>query len=630
MPALLLLLQLSGPRGVAAAPADSSAFSRPFLRIDGEPVSGDAFVRWLLAVQGESKAREFSRKTWAIDREAKRLSVEVPPEEIERSVDTEIRERVAGAFLGSPDEWRAELERTGRSEAGVRRQRYVETRPELQARAIAAIDRVVPDVVVEREWELRFGRNGRQYDLRMLRLKVVVPSLPDMSREEWQAGREKEMEAIRDRARALRDRALRGEDFGLIASRESDDPDTRDHAGVPKGGFRHFGWPHAFLDALEKLQPGEILEPTYARGGWWLVELRSVKVTSLESVRREIEADLLARGPEPFEVAMVMERIAEGVTWEVLPAMLAEPRDGEVPAAFEPVLRIDGDPVERGAYARWLVDTVGETLVNSFAEEWLAHRKARAAGIAVDEGELARRVRETLKARIDAGHRGSRAAWLNYLRLAERSEEAVLHEITWRARLDLLTEGLMFRDRKVRPEDVRARYLEQYGSEGRRIEARRILLEIRVPDPGPSRGREELDRMMAEASAAARSRAERLVARARAGQDFASLAREASDEPGALDHGGLLPGRFRSDRFPPVVARAVQALEPGETSDPLLVGDDWQVFQVVSSRRVRFEEVERELEAELRTARPLTTDLAGYRNALLKAARVEILPGFRQ
>ena len=92
----------------------------------------------------------------------------------------------------------------------------------------------------------------------------------------------------------------------------------------------------------------------------------------------------------------------------------------------------------------------------------------------------------------------------------------------------------------------------------------------------------------------------------------------------------MLPGRFRPDQFPPAVARVVEAMEPGETSDPLLVGDEWQVFQVVSSRRVQFEEVERELEEELRTARPLASDLAGYRNALLKAARVEVLPGFHQ
>src|SRR5262249_55742573 len=182
MLALLLWLQ---------AAASTPPTSAPFLRIDGEPIPGDVFVRWLMATQGEHEARDFAVKYWVIDREAKRLSLEPPPDEIERAVDAQIRQRVAGAFLGSPDEWRAELARTGRTEPGVRRQRLVELRPELEARAIAAVDRVVPEYVIEREWELLYGRKGRRYDLRMLRIQVVVPSSPEMSREEWENGRRK-------------------------------------------------------------------------------------------------------------------------------------------------------------------------------------------------------------------------------------------------------------------------------------------------------------------------------------------------------------------------------------------------------------------------------------------------------
>ena len=624
---LRLLLWLQAAVAASSTPA-------PFLRIDGESIPGDVFVHWLLVTQGEHQARDFAVKYWVIDREAKRLSLEPPPEEIERAVDAQIRQRVAGAFLGSPDEWRAELARTGRTEPGVRRQRLVELRPELEARAIAAVDRVVPEYVIEREWELLYGRKGRCYDLRMLRIQVVVPSTPDMTREEWEAGRKKAMDEMREKARGVRERALRGEDFGLLASRYSDDPDTRDHRGVPTGGFRHFGWPHVFLDALEALKPGEILEPTYARGGWWIVELKSVSVTPLESVRRAIEADLLARGPEPYEVGMVMDRLADGLSWKVLPAMNAEPgdapRDDNGLGALEPVMRIDGEPVPRGVYARWLTDTIGETVVDPFAEEWLLRKKAHAAGIVVDEAEVARRVRGYVQDRIDSGYHGSREAWVAYLELGGEKEDAFVREVEWRTRLDLLTEPLYLRERKIRPEDVRSRYLGEFGPDGRRVEARMILVGIHPPAPAPDSTREELDRAMGQAASAARKRADLLVARARAGEDFAALAREASDDPKTRERGGALSGRFRPDEWPAPVASAVLALKPGEICDPVLYGHDWVVFQMVSERRSKFEDVEKEIEEELRIERPLPGDLAAYRNALRKEARVEILPDFHK
>jgi parvulin-like peptidyl-prolyl isomerase len=626
MLALLLSLPLGGAATAPQETTSASGGSAPFLRIDGEAIGGDEYGRWLLSTQGEHQARDFALKYWVVDREAKRLGLELPQARIERAVEAQFRERITGAFLGSREEWLAELSRTGRSEAGVRRQRIVEMRPELEARAIAALDRVVPEYVIEREWELRHGRRGRRYDLRMIQFKVVVDSPPRATREEWEAGRKKAMEEVREKALTVRERALAGEDFGLLASRYSDDPDTRDHRGVPSGGFSHFGWPHSFLDALEALAPGGILEPTYARGGWWIVELRSVQATPLESVRREIEADLLARGPEPYEVGMVQDRLADGAFVQVLPELLASPREGEWPGALDPVLRIDGETVGRGEYARWLVDTIGETLVDRFAEEWLVRRKARAEGVEVDEGQVAARTREYVQALIDGGYHGDREAWVAYLDLGGRSEDAFLRDIAWRTRIDLLTEKMFQREREVRPADVRARFADTYGESGRRVEVRMIELAIRPPDPGPDLTRDELDRRMAEASETTRRHAEALVVRARSGEEFAALARATSEDASTREQGGALPGRFRPDQWPDGISSAVQALKTGEVTDPHLHGHDWLIFQVASVRQVTFEEVEKELERELSAERPSLADLAGYRNALLKRARVEVLP----
>ncbi len=611
------------------APLDAPAQAArpPALLIDGIAVPAEAYARWLVLNVGERQARIFGREYVAVEREARDLGVEVTEEECARRVEADIAERIEKAFLGRRSDWLAELERTRRTEAAVRLQREIEVRPHVLVEKMVAIDRVVPEQKIERDWEFEFGRKGRKYDLSMTKILVVVPSETGQSRDEWNAGRDKVMTAGREKSLAARARIVAGEDFGRVARETSDDPETRDSRGVPPRGFAHYGWPSSFMDELEKLPVGAVSEPLFARGGWWIVRVEAVRETPLESVRGTLRERLEKKGPEPDEVAMVLERIRESAQVRILPAMYEDAGDSELAGPNQPVLLVDGEPVGRGVFARWLVGVQGESMIQRFLEDFVIEREARKVGITVTQDEIDARVRIQLEARIAEGHKGTRESWHLFLAMSGRTEESFVRTLAERTRTDLLAEKLLLRERKVTPEDVKQRFASQYGPDGERIEARWIVVLNKVDAVDPNWTRDDLIRELVAAHERGRANTAELVRRARAVEDFAKLAREYSDDAPTRESGGLLVERFRADAYPESFGAAVANLAVGGITDPLDYANSWAVFQVVKRRKVTFDEVRDELAAELATLRPSGLLVNAHRNALTQGVKLELLEG---
>ncbi|MDB5873161.1 MAG: survival protein surA precursor (chaperone surA)-like protein [Ramlibacter sp.] len=84
--------------------------------------------------------------------------------------------------------------------------------------------------------------------------------------------------------------------------------------------------------------------------------------------------------------------------------------------------------------------------------------------------------------------------------------------------------------------------------------------------------------------AALRARAQRVLERARAGEDFGKLAREFSDAPGAAASGGVV-GLRTADRYPPLFYQAVQALPEGGISDLVRSGAGFHIIKVVEKHQ---------------------------------------------
>lgn len=620
---LALLLSIASTHSLAMqAPAAEEAV----VELDGVCIAPDAYASWLLLTHGERLARVYGAEQVAVERAARAVGVELSQEELSAQVQRDFDERIQHAFFGNLDEWRAEFARTGRTEAGARRQREIEARPHLLARKMASIGRVVPEHKIVREWERLHGKLGRRYELSMSFYLAEVRSSAQSDTEARKQAQEEAWSKSKARALAARARIAAGEDFGKVARETSEDPDTRDGRGVPSS-FRDEGWPKGFHDELAKLAVGELSQPLQGKGGWWLVKVRAVQATELEAARPAIVAMLAEKGPEPDEVGAILEPLHVNTKVEVLPQMWQAPSKGEQGGGDLPVMLVDGEPVGRAEYARFLLYWQGETALTRFVEDWAVERKAAAAGVSVTEAEVRARVDEHIETMIDEGFKRQREGWLAFLRQANRTEESFRASLAERWRIDLLAEKLMLRERVVDERALRERYIAAYGDEGERFEVAWIVRRIKGSLPAGEPSREAVEAELARASEAARIELAALLARATAGESFADLAREASEDLATREAGGRRPGRFRADSVPQALADAVLGQPVGGTTAALSYGSAWVAFHVLERRKVSFEEAKAELAEELRTERPFLTDIGSYRNTLAREVEVRIKPG---
>lgn len=102
--------------------------------------------------------------------------------------------------------------------------------------------------------------------------------------------------------------------------------------------------------------------------------------------------------------------------------------------------------------------------------------------------------------------------------------------------------------------------------------------------------------------AAARKKAEELLAKVKAGGDFEAIARENSDDPGSSQRGGSL-GQFPRGRMVKPFEDALFKLKPGETSGVVETDFGYHIIRLHEIRpagKLPFEEVKAPLELQVR------------------------------
>ena len=99
--------------------------------------------------------------------------------------------------------------------------------------------------------------------------------------------------------------------------------------------------------------------------------------------------------------------------------------------------------------------------------------------------------------------------------------------------------------------------------------------------------------------------AQKAAARAKGGEDFTTLAKELSEEPGAKESGGDL-GFFPKDRMVPEFANAAFAANLNDISEPVKTQFGWHVIKVTDKKAagtVPFDEVNNQITSYLKSTR---------------------------
>jgi parvulin-like peptidyl-prolyl isomerase len=140
--------------------------------------------------------------------------------------------------------------------------------------------------------------------------------------------------------------------------------------------------------------------------------------------------------------------------------------------------------------------------------------------------------------------------------------------------------------------DVR-KYYEAHKAEFEQVHARHILIRMQGSAVPIKPGQKDLT------EAEALAKAQDLRKRIQAGEEFAGLARQESDDTGSGASGGDL-GFFRRGQMVPAFEQAAFALQPGELSEPVKSQFGYHLIKVEAKESKSFEEVRPELERRMR------------------------------
>jgi peptidyl-prolyl cis-trans isomerase SurA len=232
--------------------------------------------------------------------------------------------------------------------------------------------------------------------------------------------------------------------------------------------------------------------------------------------------------------------------------------------------------VPEGASRNAALSQLYRQLIERLVDEELQGREAAKSNITVSAEEINAALERVAKQNDVTVEQLLEEAQKNGLGAGEYRQE-IRRQLLDAKMLNLRIQGRM----RIGEDDMRNAYKRIAQEERRKLEFRAAWIRFQIPAGSGTAG-----------AASQRELAAQVAARARAGADFAELARTYSSDPATRDTGGLL-APMHPGELPQEIDAALLAMEPGEISAPLRLGDAWMVLQLVERAPSQLPEYEK-------------------------------------
>ena len=194
----------------------------------------------------------------------------------------------------------------------------------------------------------------------------------------------------------------------------------------------------------------------------------------------------------------------------------------------------------RTEFGDWLQSTKGDQSIRDYVVGKLVRDAAKTVGAEVKPEEIDQRIDKRIEERVLTAFRGRKELFVereltNYGKTMEQYRK----ELAWDMETDLLIQKTIKARRLATDADVEQEFRRLYGSSGRSLSIRAILIEIESPGITSHKPVEEIQKLTAAAVEAARKKGVLVVKRLQSGAtDFASEARASSDDARSKVTGG--------------------------------------------------------------------------------------------
>jgi len=290
------------------------------------------------------------------------------------------------------------------------------------------------------------------------------------------------------------------------------------------------------------------------------------------------------------------------------------------------VLRLGDREVSWSEYATWLVRKAGSRHIQAATLAQLVGDALADAHQDVTVADVHAQVDAQVARRIELAFGGDRALWIAELERTGSSEETFYATRAGEALAEVRERRLVMAHRKLDEAGLKQAWEALHGPNGRQPELRALFLEIKEP-MYPDGADEFGKQMLRDAKRKqVRRKANEVLRRSRAGEDFGVLVAELSQDAASRELEGYLPDRYTISDWPEGLANALRTTQPGHFLGPVLARGGYWAFELMSVTETPFDSVRDEILEHQKTAPPSPAETRALHAELLAGVEPRVLP----